>query len=73
MEFSDVLRTRKSVRGFQKRPVPRDVLTAVLAAAQRAPSWCNIQPWRVYVTAGAVTERLTAGYVVSSRAMPMAP
>jgi nitroreductase len=73
MEFLDVLRTRKSVRGFSPRPVPRDELARVLTAAQRAPSWCNIQPWRVFVTAGLVTEQLTRGYVAATQAGTIAP
>jgi nitroreductase len=73
MEFSEVLRARKSVRGFLKRPVERGVLEGVFAAAQRAPSWCNIQPWRVFVSAGETTERLTRGYVAAAQAGGMAP
>jgi hypothetical protein len=73
MEFLDVLRARKSVRGFQRRPVPRELLERVFAAAQRAPSWCNIQPWRVFVTGGEVTERLTRGYVAAATAGTMSP
>jgi nitroreductase len=54
---------RKSVRGYKTEPIARDRLEALFAAAQRAPSWCNIQPWRVTVTAppvtGQVAEALT--------------
>ncbi len=73
MEFLDVLRTRKSVRGFRKQEVPRALLASLFEAAQRAPSWCNIQPWRVFVSAGEVTERLTRGYASATRAGVMAP
>ncbi len=73
MEFLDVLRERKSVRGFQERQVPREVLEGIFAAAQRAPSWCNIQPWRIFVTAGAVTKQLTAGYVAATQGGTMKP
>ena len=73
MEFLDVLRARKSVRGFQDRPVPRELLERVFAAAQRAPSWCNIQPWRVFVTAGAATKRLTDAYVAAAKSGTMTP
>jgi len=73
MEFLEALRTRKSVRGFQPKPVPRELLTQLFSVAQRAPSWCNIQPWRVFVTAGEVTARLTRGYVEATRAGTMTP
>jgi nitroreductase len=54
---------RRSVRGFLPKPVPRDVLEEVLALAQRAPSNCNVQPWRVYIASGATLERLRAALV----------
>jgi len=41
---------RTSVRAFRPEPLTRAELTHVFAAAQHAPSWCNIQPWRVVVT-----------------------
>jgi len=53
------LASRRSVRGFLPREVPREDLERIFTAAQRAPSWCNIQPWRVWVTSGATTERIT--------------
>ena len=49
---------RRSMRGFRPDPVPRADLERLLAAAQRAPSWCNIQPWRVTVTEPPVTGAL---------------
>jgi nitroreductase len=59
MNVFDAIFARRSVRGFRKDPVPRQVLERVFGAAQRAPSWCNIQPWRVVLTAPAVTAELT--------------
>jgi hypothetical protein len=68
MDVALALRARKSTRGFLDKPVPRELLEAVFTDAQQAPSWCNIQPWRVYVTAGDVHKRLTAGYVAAQKA-----
>ncbi len=51
---------RRSVRAFSPRQVPRDVLLDVFALAQRAPSWCNIQPWRVWVASGETRAALVA-------------
>jgi nitroreductase len=45
-----VFGARKSVRAFRPEPVARERLSAIFAAAQPAPSWCNTQPWRVAVT-----------------------
>jgi nitroreductase len=58
MDVFEALARRRSVRGFEARPVPREVLERIFGAAQRAPSWCNIQPWRVVVTSGERTRAL---------------
>jgi len=55
----EALRTRRSVRGFTDEPVPRAKVEEILALAARAPSGSNIQPWHVYVVAGAAKEALS--------------
>src|SRR3546814_4340284 len=42
----DALRQRRSVRAFTDRPVDSALLAEVFAAAQRAPSGGNLQPWQ---------------------------
>ncbi|MSQ18159.1 MAG: nitroreductase [Betaproteobacteria bacterium] len=54
------IRSRRSIRRFLPRPVPRETIEAILAAASRAPSGSNIQPWRVYVVMGASRDALVA-------------
>ena len=39
------LRTRRSIRQFSRRPVPREAIEACVAAAHSAPSGANHQPW----------------------------
>jgi nitroreductase len=53
MDVYEAVTSRRSVRGFMDRPVPREVLERVLSAAAWAPSGSNLQPWRVYVLTGA--------------------
>ena len=53
-----LLRSRWSCRGFAETPVPRPTIERLLEMAQRTPSWCNTQPWRVTLTSGAATRRL---------------
>ncbi|MBV9393142.1 MAG: nitroreductase [Methylobacteriaceae bacterium] len=43
---------RRAVRGFETRPVSRELIERILDIAARAPSGTNMQPWRVYVLAG---------------------
>lgn len=44
-DFFDDIRRRHSVRDFTDQPVPRDVVENCIAAAGRAPSGANHQPW----------------------------
>jgi nitroreductase len=55
-----VVAQRRSVRAFQTRPVDKAVVARVLQAAGRAPSGGNLQPWRVYVLAGAPLRALVS-------------
>ncbi len=59
---------RRSVRGFRPEPVPRETLQEVLELAQRAPSNCNVQPWRVYIASGETMEGLRAALVETAKA-----
>lgn len=52
------MRSRRSVRRFLPAPVPRGTVEEILAVASRAPSGTNVQPWKVYVLAGAERDRL---------------
>jgi nitroreductase len=56
--LEDLLTSRYSCRAFRPDPVPRETIVRLLELAQRTPSWCNTQPWRVHVTAGASSTRL---------------
>lgn len=48
-DFTADLRRRRTVRDYQRRDVPRDVLEQCLAAAASAPSGANMQPWHFAV------------------------
>ncbi|HEX7853534.1 MAG TPA: nitroreductase [Sphingobium sp.] len=56
----DAVTGRRSVRRFLPTPVGEDIVRVLLAAASRAPSGTNIQPWLVHVVTGAAKERLSA-------------
>ena len=47
--LADALRKRRSVRKYQNKPVPPDLIEEVLVAAGWAPSAHNAQPWRFIV------------------------
>ncbi len=49
MEFFEVLRKRRSVRRFQDRHVPRELVEKLLEAAFLSPSSFNKRPWHFIV------------------------
>lgn len=62
MKLDEAIRGRKSVRAFKSDPVPKDVLSEILAAAQRAPSWANTQPWEFAVATGDKLAEINRAY-----------
>jgi nitroreductase len=49
MELKEAIDKRHSVREFEERQVPKEILTKLIEAASRAPSAANWQPWYFYV------------------------
>lgn len=49
MELFEAIRTRRSVRKYLDKPVEEEKLQAVLEAVRQAPSWANMQCWRMVV------------------------
>lgn len=49
MEFSDLIKTRYSVRAYRSDPVAEETLEQVLQAARLAPTAANRQPFRIVV------------------------
>jgi nitroreductase len=58
MDVYDAVTSRRAVRRFTPDPVPPEVLARVLAAAARAPSGGNLQPWHVYAVGGRALRRI---------------
>ncbi|WP_354413970.1 nitroreductase [Variovorax atrisoli] len=66
--IDDLIRERRSKRGFVDRAVPLDVVKDILSVAKYAPSSSNTQPWRCYVVTGEARERVTKAAVAEFRA-----
>jgi nitroreductase len=58
MEFEALVRTRRSVRGYKKDPVPRALIEEIIEVAKGAPSSMNTQPWHIHVLTGAVLDEV---------------
>ncbi|MFW6334643.1 MAG: nitroreductase family protein [Desulfosalsimonas sp.] len=48
-EVINAIRERRTVRNFEDKQIPDNVLEALLEAIQWAPSWANTQCWEVVV------------------------
>jgi nitroreductase len=66
-ELEDTWSARASMRAFRPEPIERARLVEMFAAAQRAPSWCNIQPWHVFVTEPPKTQVLSDAMVAAAK------
>jgi nitroreductase len=49
MELFEAIKTRRSIRKYQDKPVEEEKLKAILEAVQQSPSWANMQCWRMVV------------------------
>jgi nitroreductase len=69
--FKEVVRLRKSCRGFLSESVSNEVITSVLEDAQQAPSNCNTQPWSTHIVSG--TKELSAAIFTAHNAQHYTP
>ncbi|RLI08724.1 hypothetical protein DRO42_05800, partial [Candidatus Bathyarchaeota archaeon] len=62
MEFTEVVRKRRSIRRYKNTPVPKESILKVLEAARLAPSAGHRQPWHFLVVQDKATiEKLAGG------------
>ena len=61
MDTLDAIRSRRSIRRFERREVPGELLEQLVDAGRLAPTANNLQPWEfVVVTDDAVRKRIAA-------------
>ncbi len=56
-EFYDLVNRRRTVRDFDSRTVPKEVIEACLMAAGTAPSGANLQPWYFVAISDSATKQ----------------
>jgi len=63
MDVFEAIKTRRSIREYQEKPVEQEKLSKVLEAARLSPSAANKQPWKfIVVTDPKVKESLRSAY-----------
>ena len=60
MNVYEAIKERRSVRAYQNKPVPEDVLTRILDSGRMAPSGGNRQPWKFVVVKDSQTRKKLA-------------
>jgi nitroreductase len=63
----ETIKTRRSVRSYDSKDIPREMLNAIIEAGNDAPSAMNSQPWRFVVV-----QDVTAKKKLLGAAMPHA-
>jgi nitroreductase len=53
----NMLRTRRTIRDFSEKPIPRSVIETCIKAAGTAPSGANHQPWHFVAISNAEVKR----------------
>ncbi len=61
MNFDELVRARRSIRGYKPDPVPRSVIEEIVEVATGAPSSMNTQPWHLHVVTGEPLDRIRKG------------
>ncbi len=57
MTLIDAVLSRRSIRNFEKKDIPKEVLYQILEAGRLAPSAANKQPWHFIVVTDEVIKR----------------
>jgi nitroreductase len=61
MDFTDVIKSRRSIRRYQEKSIPQKDIDDILNCAHLAPTAINIQPWLIgCVTDKALLKKLAA-------------
>jgi len=58
VNLSEIIRDRRSIRKYQDREIPREILSEILEDALWAPSGMNRQNWNIYVVKGEEKSKL---------------
>jgi len=78
MNFSDLIKTRQSVRGYSDRPVEPEKLQMLIESVRLAPSASNSQPWKLIIVddpalRDAVARATFSSAISFNRFAPQAP
>ena len=65
--FKELMKERHSATIFQSKKIPEEVLKDIISISLHAPSWCNSQPWTIYVATGNTLEEIRKEWIAKHK------
>ena len=65
--FRELMKERHSCRKFQSKKIPEEVLKDIISISLMSPSWCNSQPWTIYVAKGNTLEEIRKEWISKNK------
>ncbi len=62
-QFSEFVKSRRSIRDFKSDPIPDEIFNRILEDAKWSPSWTNTQPYFLAIATGAKKDRIVSAYL----------
>ena len=70
MNVTDAVLSRRSVRAYEDKAVPLELLRQIMDTARWSPSGCNFQPWEATILTGAPLKALQEKLLVAAPQQP---
>ena len=61
--FEELMKERHSARDFLPKEIPEETLKKIIEVSLDCPSWCNSQPWNVYIVSGKPLEEIRKEWI----------
>ena len=65
-DFDELMNSRFSCRAFLTKEVDQKTIDQIIKTAQKVPSWCNSQPWKVSLLRRETRELLSKKLILSA-------
>lgn len=72
MDMLELLKSRRSIREYQDKNIPRDILEKIVDAARFAPTARGVQPWEFVVVTDEQVLKKLAGFAENGRFIALA-
>ncbi|TGL51732.1 nitroreductase [Leptospira kemamanensis] len=70
---TEAMDTRHSIREYESKEVPQEILQRIFTKALRSPSWKNSQPWKVHIVSGEKRKELSEALTNAAKSSSPTP